>query len=159
MDRDLRIFISCIYGEAANCSAASWKAIASCILNRIGRREWKRFTTTTEIIAMTGFDAFEHENVPFRQAMTLLASHPQGVGAVSRLLDAVLPLYERREPTIPGLVLYYSPKAQAALHKKNPEVWRAPRPAWNFTLLEQLQVPGTEADDFAWFKYKETPHA
>lgn len=154
MDHAARIFLATIYGEAAACSVASWKAIASCILNRVGTREWKKRKTPLEVIALTGFDAFEHENAPYLQARTLLEQHPEGIGAVTRLKEAVLPLYEGREAPIPHLVLYYSPKAQAALHKKSPQMWPA-RPRWNFSLLEQLQVPGTEADDFAWYRYKE----
>jgi hypothetical protein len=154
MEIELRIFLSCIYGEAANSSPASWKAIASCILNRVGKREWKKHDTALKVIANTGFDAFEHENDPYQMAMDHLKRNPSGMGALARLVETVTPLYEGGEAPIPHLVLYFSPKAQAALHAKHPEKWPA-FPSWNFKVLERIYVPGTEGDDFAWFRYKE----
>lgn len=154
MEIEKRVFLATIYGEAANSSPASWKAIASCILNRVGRREWKKHDTVLKVIANTGFDAFEHENTPYRQAMDLLKKQPAGMGALARLVETVTPLYEGKVEPIPHLQLYFSPKAQAALSAKNPKMWPA-FPSWNFKLLERMAIPGTEADDFAWFRYKE----
>jgi hypothetical protein len=154
MDHAARIFCATIYGEAAACSAASWRAIASVILNRVGRREWAKWKTPLQIIAMTGFDAFEHENAPYVQALELLRKHPEGFGAVARLVEAVIPIYRGEAPPTPDIVLYYSPKALKALHAKNPKVWRSGVPPWRFEQFEPVDVPGAERDDFLWFRYR-----
>lgn len=151
-----RIFCATIYGEAAACSVAAQKAIASVILNRVGKREWRKRVTPLQVIAMTGFDAFEHENAPYRLALTTLRQYPDGgMGALARLVAAVMPLYQGLEAPVPGIVLYYSPQAQAHLHARDPKTWRSKVPPWDFKQLERVFVPGTEADDFAWFKYRE----
>lgn len=52
-----------------------------------------------------------------------------------------------------GSVLYYSPKAQKALSKSNPGMYRE-TPKWNFDKLERVFPEGVEDDDFAFYKYK-----
>jgi hypothetical protein len=152
---EARIFCATVAGEALGCSVAAQKAVASVILNRVGRREWSRWKTPLQVIAMSGFDAFEHENAPYVQALQMLRKYPDGgMGALLRLVAAVMPLYQGLEAPIPGIVLYYSPKALRALHEKNPKVWRSPVPGWRFEQLEPVDVPGAERDDFMWFKYR-----
>lgn len=152
-----KVFAATIYGEAANCSLESWKAIASVIMNRMGKREWRRFRTISEIINFTGFDAFTDRNAPFRQAIALFTGRADPRAEIGvKLMDlcqAVLPIC-RGENVTTDAVLYYSPKAQAALHKKNPKKWRA-RPPWDFAVIEEVKVEGTENDDFKWFRYKQ----
>lgn len=156
MTDDLRIFLSTIYGEAAMSSVHAWRAIASVILNRVGVREWHKLATPLEVVTAGGFDAYTAQNVPYK-GMWRATSKPdyliQPNSPLNRLRSAVLPLYEKREPVTTDAVLYYSPKAQAALHAKRPGIWRA-LPAWNFDLLDRVEVAGTEQDDFAWFRYK-----
>lgn len=155
MTEELRIFLATIYGEAAQSSPASWKAIASVILNRVGQREWKKHKTPLAVIANTGFDAFTHGNSPYRTAYKALGMPfmVQERSILGRLMEAAIPIYEGREPRTTDAQLYYSPRAQAALHAKKPRVWPA-KPRWNFDLLEQVQIPGTEKDDFAWYRYR-----
>jgi hypothetical protein len=153
-DNGLRVFLATIYGEAAQSSEAAWKAIASVIMNRVGVREWSRWKTPLDIIRETGFDAFDHRNSPYITAWKALQTPyiASLLPAMGRLIAACQPIYEGGARTTDAQ-LYYSPKAQAALHKKNPRVWPAV-PRWKFELLEAVDVPGTEKDDFAFFRYR-----
>jgi hypothetical protein len=154
MDEQLKVFLATIYGEAAQSSPAAWRAIASVILNRVGYREWSRRKSPLEVIQRTGFDAYQHRNAPYVATEKLLAD-PDAIPATSplgRLMAAVLPVYGGREPRTTDAVLYWSPRAQARLHKMRPGVWPE-RPAWRFELLEELKVDGTEGDDFRWYRY------
>lgn len=70
------------------------------------------------------------------------------------MIECTLPIYKGEEAdNTEGCVLYYSPKAQAALHKKNPSNY-AQKPNWNFEILEEVKVSGAEKDDFKFYKYK-----
>lgn len=53
-----------------------------------------------------------------------------------------------------GSVLYYSPKAQAALHKKFPKSYPSLVPPWINDKVEEVRVTGAENDDFKFYRYK-----
>lgn len=149
-DNNFNIFVATIYGEAANQSPASWKAIANVIMNRIKQgREWKKYKTPVEIIRNTGFDAYTQKNQPYTTAYNYLQNGtetPQG-SKIDLLKITVKSIYDgTAADNTQDSVLYYSPKAQEKLYKK--------RPSWNFTLLEEVKVPGAEQDDFKFFRYK-----
>lgn len=158
MDVELQAFLATIYGEGAQSSTAAWKAIASVIMNRVGKREWRKLKTPLRVIACSGFDAFTRQNAPFHVAHSYFGSDPQTLPwpPLERLRAAVVPIYDELEPVTTDAQLYYSPRAQDQLHQQSPQIWPS-RPRWNFDLLEEVQVPGTEADDFAWFRYKADP--
>lgn len=164
MDDQLRAFLSTIWGEAAGCAPATHRAIASVILNRVGVREWKGLKTPLRVIAVSGFDAFTRRNTPFVEAWDYFGGGRGGMRLdLEELEDEVRPLLEAflADPSSPRTTdaqLYYSPKAQAALReaaikKGQPHLYPA-RPRWAFDRLEEVWVPGTERDDFRWFKYK-----
>ena len=156
MDEAVRVFIATIYGEAAGSSPAAWRAIASVILNRVGVREWRKHKTPFDVIVNSGFDAFAQENAPYRVAYRRLGNPldvPQPDSVLGRLRAAVMPIYSRQEPPTTSAVLYWSPKAQAALHALKPGIWRA-LPRWDFGLLEEVKVAGAEKDDFRFYRYK-----
>jgi hypothetical protein len=157
MDDQLRVFLSTIYGEAALSSLHAWRAIASVILNRVGHREWHKLTSPFAVITAGGFDAYTQQNPPYRGAWRALGRQEvlNPNSPILRLKAAVQPLYEPRENPTTQAVLYYSPKAQARLHADRPEIYRGAVPHWNFALLDEVTIPGTEGDDFRWFKYKE----
>lgn len=71
---DFKIFVATIYGEAAGCSEMSWKVIAHSIQNRIGFGMWKSFSTTTEIIVNTAYDAYTAKTTNYKYAKTQLNS-------------------------------------------------------------------------------------
>lgn len=153
MDDTLLIFLATVYGETAASSPAAWRAIASVIKNRVGRREWAKWETVAEIIAHTGFDAYSQQNAPYREALAYFkVGLPHDNPRFKLLAETVTPIY-LDGPRIPDIVLYYSPKAQAWLHEHKPEQYHHDRPAWNWDELEQVPVEGAEGDDFAFFKY------
>lgn len=156
MNSEIQLLLATIYGEAANQSPSSWKAICSVIMNRKGRREWKHFETLTDVITKSGFDAYKQKNFPFTKAFKYFAeggSVPVQP-ALERFKNNILYLIEGHEQPIPGIVLYYSPLAQTALHQKDPVHYTHIVPSWNFSQLVEVKVPGCEQDDFKFFKYK-----
>ena len=151
--KEFILFVSTIAGEAANSSSASWKAIAHVIMNRFKYKEWRRHQTINDIILKTGFDAAKQKNQPFLSAYnSLSAGEPSPL--VLRIIAAVRPIYDGmiKDPT-GKVVLYYSPKAQSSLSRSKPHSYK-PTPAWNFNLLEEVKISGTENDDFKWYRYK-----
>jgi len=156
MNEELCVFLATVYGEAANESLAAQKAVAHTIMNRFEYREWKKYKTIHELIAGSGFDAFTQRNIPYARAYSYF-SKERLVGTNNRLEDfyaALLPIYERTEFAHDRYVLYYSPKAQAFLHNKNPQQYTRIKPKWaESPLVMEVKVPGCEKDDFAFYKY------
>lgn len=151
--KEFILFVSTIAGEAANSSRASWKAIAHVIMNRFKYKEWRDYQTIKDIILETGFDAATQKNQPFLSAYnSLSAGKPSPL--VLQIIAAVKPIYDGiiEDPT-GKVVLYYSPKAQLSLSQRKPHEYK-PVPAWNFNLLEEVKISGTENDDFKWYRYK-----
>ncbi len=156
MKNDLAIVCATIYGEAARQSAASWATIAHIMNNRVGYREWKANKSMAAVAMNTGFDAYSHKTTLYKKVFEAYTSVSEGREDVrmALLLDTVKPIFEGSVPDNTGrAVMYYSPKAQATLHEKHPSTYAA-SPRWNFSLLEQAQVAGTQSDDFAWYRYK-----
>lgn len=151
--KEFILFVSTIAGEAANSSRASWKAIAHVIMNRFKYKEWRDYQTIKDIILKTGFDAATQKNQPFLSAYnSLSAGKPSPL--VLQIIAAVKPIYDGiiEDPT-GKVVLYYSPKAQLSLSQRKPHEYK-PVPSWNFNLLEEVKISGTENDDFKWYRYK-----
>jgi hypothetical protein len=155
---EFSLFVATIYGEAGNSSEAAWNAIAWVIMNRMGTREWSAFQTAKAVIRNTGFDAYTQKTAPYHHAMAAMkrrSLHHQNP-VVERIIRIVRPVYLSlaSDPTS-GAVLYYSPKAQAALHKANPSMYKRESPPWKFELLKQVSIPGlTSLDDFKFYAYK-----
>lgn len=154
MEDEFRILLATVYGEAAALSPSSWRAVTSVILNRVGKREWKRLDSVLKVIVRSGFDAFKFRNSPYLEAFRHFGlGHPPRHARLEALYNTVYPLYMRTEAAIPDIVLYYSPRAQAQLHKSNPRLY-PPAPRWDFKRLDQVAIPGTEQDDILFFRYK-----
>lgn len=155
---EFKILVATVYGEAANSSEAAWQAIAFVIKNRVGKREWTQYKTISDIIKKTGFDAYTQRNVPYISAEKYLNENQDVKGnnaKIEKLISVLTPIYLNKGTDITGgAVLYYSPKAQAALHKINPNTWKE-KPNWNFSMLSEVKIPGLIAsDDFKFYKYK-----
>lgn len=155
---EFKILAATVYGEAANSSEVAWQAIAFVIKNRVGKREWTQYKTISDIIKKTGFDAYTQRNVPYISAETYLNENQDVKGnntKIEKLISVLTPIYLNKGTDITGgAVLYYSPKAQAALHKINPNTWKE-KPNWNFSILTEVKIPGLIAsDDFKFYKYK-----
>lgn len=155
---EFKILVATVYGEAANSSETAWQAIAFVIKNRVGKREWTQYKTIGDIIKKTGFDAYTQRNVPYISAEKYLNENQDVKGnntKIEKLISVLTPIYLNQGTDITGgAVLYYSPKAQAALHKINPRTWKE-KPNWNFSMLTEVKIPGLIAsDDFKFYKYK-----
>ena len=155
-NKEFNLLVATIYGEANNSSEIAWKTIAHVINNRVGKKEWKKHTTVTDIITKTGFDAYTHNTSNFKRAFDYLKGTDGKTNAlIDKMVNALEPVYLRQEKDITfGAILYYSPKAQAALYKTKPNLYKE-TPAWNFSLLDKVTIPGLLAtDDFNFYKYK-----
>lgn len=155
---EFKLLIATIYGEAATSSEIAWQSIACVVLNRIGVREWSRHKTATDIIKNTGFDAYTHRNKPYITAEDYMKENQNSPGnnkIIEKMISCLTPIYLKKKSDITNrAVLYYSPKAQAALHKINPKVWKS-TPNWNFNLLDEVNIPSLlSSDDFKFYKYK-----
>lgn len=152
---EFRVFVSTVYGEAAGQSKAAWACIGWVINNRVNYREWRKHKTVSDVIKNTGFDAYTHKTRLYSKAYDYLAGNSDV--APDRLLDMIKvlrPVFSRlASDCSKGSVLYYSPKAQKALSKSNPGMYRE-TPKWNFDKLERVFPEGVEDDDFAFYKYK-----
>lgn len=157
-EAEFKLLVATIYGEAANSSETAWQAIAFVIKNRVGKREWTRYKTIADIIKSTGFDAHKHRNAPYVAAEQYLnenVAHAGNNKRIEKMIEVLTPVYLNQKGDITGgAVLYYSPKAQAALHKTNPKMWKQ-QPGWNFALLQEVNIPALlPSDDFKFYKYK-----
>lgn len=149
-------FVGTVAGEAGGCSPTTWKVVAHCIKNRIGFGEWINARNVSDILKKN-FDAITDKNPPFKKAVTEMyfgniSNHTQDI------IEAISRIYSGEEEDITnGVVLYFSPKAQAALHKKNPERYTSLVPDFaKSPLTEEVKIKGTENDDMRWYRYKGT---
>lgn len=152
---DFKIFVATINGEAENCSETSWKVIAHTMRNRMGFANWKSWSNIIQIVTKTGYDAYTQKNSPYKRAKKALDSGDISSKLMS-LIKAVEPIFNGTEPDFTGgVVYYYSPKAQAQLHKSDPSNYPSLVP--DFVLsksnpTQQVQISGTEKDDMRWYK-------
>ncbi|MBF4454496.1 hypothetical protein IRT38_03640 [Acinetobacter sp. SK-43] len=152
---DFKIFVATINGEAENCSETSWKVIAHTMRNRVGFANWKSWSTIIQIVTKTGYDAYTQKNSPYKRAKKALDSGDISPKLMS-LIKAVEPIFNGTEPDFTGgVVYYYSPKAQAQLHKSDPSNYPSLVPDFVVSKsnpTQQVQIPGTEKDDMRWYK-------
>lgn len=154
LSEELRLFIATIYGEADASSEYAWEAIANVIMNRVGKKDWKKYDTVTKVIISSGFDAYTQKNLPYKIAESYLKNRTGNNKRIENMIKIVSNVYYKKIIDITNnAVLYYSPKAQTALHKKYPSKYKE-TPCWNFKLLEEIKIKGAEKDDFKFYKYK-----
>jgi hypothetical protein len=154
---EFKILIATIYGEAANSSESAWKAIICVIMNRIGKREWSEYSSPLEIITKTGFDAYSHKTPLYINALAHLNGKKSSANTriIREIADAIYNIYKKSEVDFTNnSILYYSPKAQAQLHKKLPKKYKK-QPPWNFSVIEEVAISSlSPQDDFKFYKYK-----
>ena len=152
---DFKIFVATINGEAENCSETSWKVIAHTMRNRMGFANWKSWSNIIQIITKTGYDAYTQKNSPYKRAKKALDSGDISSKLMS-LIKAVEPIFNGTEPDFTGgVVYYYSPKAQAQLHKSDPSNYPSLVPDFVVSKsnpTQQVLILGTEKDDMRWYK-------
>lgn len=147
-------FVATINGEAGGCSATTWKVIAHCIKNRLGFAEWVEAKNIQSYLEKD-FDALTDQTLPVRKVISEMTS-----GKISKhtqdIIDAVSPIYnDIEEDFTNGVVLYFSPKAQAQFHKENPSKYKKV-PDFVNSRTEVVKIKGTENDDMEWYRLKGT---
>lgn len=123
-------------------------------MNRFKYKEWRDYQTIKDIILKTGFDAAKEKNQPFLNVYNSLSTgNPSSLAL--QIIAAVKPIYDGiiKDPT-GKVVLYYSPKAQLYLSQRMPHKYKRVPSLWDFNLLEEVKISGTENDDFKWYRYK-----
>lgn len=154
MSKELKLFVTTVYGEAANCSNAGQEAIANVIMNRVKKGEWSEYDSVTEIIQKTGFDVYARHNAPYNFAEDYLKNRDTSNKDIEETISFVVDVYYNlSEDNTNGSVLYYSPKAQATLHKEMPNIY-SETPSWDFSKLKEVKVDGAQKDDLKFYKYK-----
>ena len=152
---EFKIYCSTIAGEAGGSSDEAIKTVARSIITRTGFREWKSYATAFEVIKYSGYDAYTDKSSSPNYKVVYKAMSSGRLDDLSRkIIKLVEPIYKQKIPDETGMVsLYYSPKAQKALHEKYPKKYKE-RPPWNFSQLERVYIAGTSKDDFNWYRYK-----
>ncbi|MEN6670713.1 hypothetical protein AAJP47_10075 [Psychrobacter sp. B38] len=152
---EFKIYCSTIAGEAGGSSDEAIKTVARSIITRTGFREWKTYATAFEVIKHSGYDAYTDRSSSPNYKVVYKAMSSGRLDDLSRkIIKLVEPIYKRELPDETGMLsLYYSPKAQKALHEKNPKKYKE-KPPWNFSVLERVYIAGTSEDDFNWYRYK-----
>ena len=148
------LFIATIYGEASGCNESSWLAIANTIMNRVQSKRFK-YNSASDVIKYSGFDAYGSSL--YNDALTYLNNRDGGIDRndlIEHIIEVVMPVYIGvTEDITEGVVLFYSTETQKAAHKKNPQKYKEV-PDWNWNELEEVIIPGSENDDFRFFRYK-----
>ena len=147
-------FVATISGEAGVCSITSKKAVAHCIMNRLGFGEWVGHPSIIQYL-YDDFDALTEQTAAVKKVKAEMNSNKVSKDTQD-IIDAVYPIYMREEEDFTnGVVLYYSPKAQKYLNKKDPKNYKYP-PNFVNELTEEVKINGTENDDMCWIRYKGT---
>lgn len=165
MNEEMIVGLATVYGEAANQSEAAWKAVATTIVNRFKFQEWRKYKTLHELIANSGFDAFTQRNIPYQRAYDYFSKERlvNTNKRMERFYEVVYPIFDKcisqgllyKYAGGERYVMYYSPKAQAYLHQKNPKMYKSDKPYWAKMpdRLVEVKIPGCENDDFAFYRY------
>lgn len=137
---DQKVFISTIAGEATITAAGyrvsplARQAIANVIMNRIGQREWAKYTTATEICAYTGFGGYR--SYLYEDCMDYLNHRDGSNEEIETLIKQVLPVYEGTVSDITGgAQLFYTPAAM-------PRGEGGPR--WDNSKLKEILISGID---------------
>ncbi|MCY1163574.1 hypothetical protein D9M71_32140 [compost metagenome] len=150
--QEFKNFVATIAGEAGGCSVTTWKVVAHCIKNRLGFAEWIDAENIGAYL-IKDFDALTDQTGPVKKVINemnkcTISKHTQDI------IDAVYPIYQGIEEDFTnGVVLYFSPNAQALFHKNNPSKYKAV-PDFINSKTEVVSIKGTENDDMRWYRLK-----
>ena len=151
LTEDQKVFISTIAGEATitaqgySVSPLARQAIANVIMNRIGQREWARYTSAADICACTGFGGYK--SYLFHACMDYLNHRDGSNEEIELLIEQVLPVYEGKVSDITGgAQLFYTPAAM-------PKGVKGPR--WDSSKLKEVLISGVDPYyEGRFFRYK-----
>jgi len=143
LTEEQKIFIATIAGESIGQGSLAWEAVGNVIMNRIGVREWSKYSTATDVIKNTGFDGYGSNE--YKKAMEYLNNRTGDNQLYENLINTVMPVHNQTVDDITGgAQLFYSPRSMPNGRKPN----------WNFTVLTEITVEGINANDFRFYKYK-----
>ena len=150
--QEFKNFVATIAGEAGGCGVTTWKVVAHCIKNRLGFAEWIDAENIGAYL-IKDFDALTDQTGPVKKVI-----NEMNKGTISKhtqdIIDAVYPIYQGIEEDFTnGVVLYFSPNAQALFHKNNPSKYKAV-PDFINSKTEVVSIKGTENDDMRWYRLK-----
>ena len=134
---DQKVLIATIAAEATvtaqgdPVSSAGRQAMANVALNRVGSREWSKYTTVAEICQFTGFDGYGDKN--YQDCMTYLNSRDGSNATYEAIIWDVMAAYDNDITN--GAQLYYTPAAM------NPA---GSCPNWNFSVLTEVTISGVD---------------
>jgi spore germination cell wall hydrolase CwlJ-like protein len=152
-----KLFIATVAGEAGGSSEATQRAVAHVIMNRVGYKDWSNRDTVAKNLTSDQFSSIDDpNNQPFQEMQKYLKNRDGSNPRLEKMVNTAMNVYHKKDPDFTGgAVMFYSPKAQAQLHKADPANYPKPHPVdWNFDELLHLAVPGAEEDDFQFYKYK-----
>ncbi|MFP2925086.1 hypothetical protein ACLESO_07690 [Pyxidicoccus sp. 3LG] len=126
---EFSLFVGTVCGEAIGESEPAWTGVAHTIMNRVARRyeSWKECFTSAEIITKTGFDGRKHRYcAEAREYLKAPAASSLSYREkLERLIATVTPIFMRQAGNCGDVVFFYSPQAQAKLHKEKPTEYPA----------------------------------
>lgn len=135
---DEKIFIATVAGEAIGENEITWKAVANVIKNRVGYKEWRNYSNTTDIIKNTGFDGYQSNQ--YNLCMNYLNNRTGKDTLYENLINTVLPIINNKETDCTkNSVLFYNPSVCS--------------PNWDFSLLEEVIISGVNRNRFRFFRY------
>ena len=134
---DQKVLIATIAAEATvtaqgkPVSSAGRQAMANVAINRVGSREWSKYTTVAEICQFTGFDGYGNKN--YQACMTYLNSRDGSNATYEAIIWDVMAAYDN--DITGGAQLYYTPAAMKPAGSS---------PNWNFSVLTEVNIPGVD---------------
>jgi hypothetical protein len=165
------VILSTVAAEAGDSSSGAWSLVTNCIINRFAQGsacdklgygyEWRGLSLID--ICDKGFDGARLKTPEYRRALEYYSNRITSAPD-PKLEEIILVCHPIILSVTPdntgGCTLYYSPKLQAALHRKDPVHYTSDKPFWaSSPKVEQvLFIPGLlQSDDYAVYRYKAKP--
>lgn len=157
LNDEQKLFIATVAGEAGGNSEKAQRAVAHVIMNRVGYKDWAKHDTVGKLLTPDQFSSInDPNNQPFQEMTKYLQNRDGSNPRLERLINTAMNVYHGKVPDFTGgAVMFYSPKAQAQLHRERPDLYLKEVPVdWDFEQLQKMTVPIEEDDDFLFYKYK-----
>lgn len=148
ISQDQKVLIATIAAEATvtakgkPVSQEGRQAMANVALNRVGTREWSKYTSVADVCRYSGFDGYG--NKYYHACMEYLNNRDGCNRAYEAIVWAVLQAYEHDITN--GCQMYYTPAAMSPSGKQ---------PGWVNSKIEEVIIPGVDSYyEGRFFKYK-----
>lgn len=159
---EFKLFIATVYGEAVGQGVLAWMAVASVIMNRVGKYEWKNKcpTITAVIEDHAAFSSYydpkiKSATLKFKLAQNYL-NHPTGAppNNLSEIIQTIYPIFNKVKKSTTTALFYYSPKESAEPKYIKDDLAKG--------RIVKIEVNGISDDDFIFYTYtsliKENPN-